>query len=77
MNDLIVRSSVLKKEIKIWTVLFIGSIFINLYAINIYSRNWIELLTQMHITFILSLLFYFLIGICRSIMYGIKTLIKK
>lgn len=75
MKDLIIKSSVLKKELSIWLLLFGIAFLINIYAIIVHSAKWIELLTQLHVVFIVSAFLYFLTLLIRTILYGIRQLL--
>lgn len=69
MKDLIIKASVIKKELKIWFMLLIGAFFVNVYAIIVHSGDWIELITQLHIVVILSLVLYLMTVIFRLIKF--------
>lgn len=75
MKDLVIKSSVVKKELKIWLILFIAAFLINIYAIIDHSGEWIELITQLHIVILLTMIIYSFIGVIRGIFYGISNLL--
>ena len=66
MKDIIIKGSVLKKEIIIFSICFILANLLNIYAIASRHTRWIELLTMLHIV----LAFTF-------ILYGIYFLFRK
>jgi len=76
MNDIIIKRSVLRRELRLWLILLLCAIGINIYAIIIHEGHWIELITQFHIVFILSIFFYVIIALPRGIYYLIKMQFK-
>jgi len=76
MKDLIIKASVLKKELKLWIILLIGAFFVNVYAIIVHSGGWVEMITQLHVVIILSLVLYLLTVIFRLIKYISRRMLK-
>jgi cell shape-determining protein MreD len=76
LKDILIKSSTLKKEIIIWCVSLLMAIAINIYAIIKYKANWSELLTQLPIVLLVSVLIYLLIFVLRGITNTVLKLIK-
>ncbi len=77
MHDITISKKNIKKELTIWLLLFILSFCFNIYAIVKYKSGWIELLSQIHIVIILSILFYVFIGVVRIIFFITNKIFKK
>ena len=80
MKDIIIKNTLLKKEIIIWIVSLVIAIAINIYAILKYNASWTELLTQIPVMILISVLIYFVTLIARGItktVGKILTLFKK
>lgn len=73
MKDLVIKNSAIKREIIIWCISFVIAIAVNIYAITKYDTPLGELLTQLHIVVLLSILIYLLLLIIRGF---VKTLLK-
>lgn len=73
MKDIIIKSTTLKREIIIWIVALCCAVALNIYAIVKYDASWIELLTQLPVIILLSVLIYLLIIVVRGIA---KTILK-
>lgn len=73
MKDIIIKSTTLKREIIIWIVALFCAVALNIYAIVKYDASWIELLTQLPVIILLSVLIYLLIIVVRGIA---KTILK-
>lgn len=76
LKDILIKSSTLKKEIIIWCVSLLMAIAFNIYAIIKYKANWSELLTQLPIVLLVSVLIYLLIFVFRGITNTVLKLIK-
>lgn len=80
MKDIIIKNSTLKREIIIWIISLVIAIAINIYAILKYNASWTELLTQIPVMILISVLIYFVTLIARGItktVGKILTLFKK
>ncbi|MBI3125623.1 MAG: hypothetical protein HYZ10_14605 [Ignavibacteriales bacterium] len=80
MKDIIIKNTLLKKEIIIWIVSLVIAMAINIYAILKYNASWTELLTQIPVMILISVLIYFVTLIARGItktVGKILTLFKK
>lgn len=74
MKNIIIKAEVIKRELIILLSAFVLSFFMNVYAIIVYSGQWLELFTQFHIVILLTLFFYVLVLIVRLPYWGVKAL---
>ena len=75
MKDIIIKNTTLKREIIIWVTAFCCSVTLNIYAIAKYDASWSELLTQLPVIILLSVLIYLLILVVRGIAKTISKII--
>ena len=68
MKDIIITSRRLRQERNIYLLSFILAFIINVIAIIVYSRPWIEVISQIGYVIAISFLIYFLIRIPRGIL---------
>ena len=68
MKDIIITSKKLKQERNIFLLSFLLAFIINVIAIIVYSRPWIEVISQIGYVIAISFLIYFLIWIPRGIL---------
>ena len=68
MKDIIITSRRLTQERNIYLLSFILAFIINVIAIIVYSRPWIEVISQIGYVIAISFLIYFLIWIPRGIL---------
>ncbi|MEE4213486.1 MAG: hypothetical protein V2I34_00370 [Bacteroidales bacterium] len=67
MKDLVIKGKRIINELIILASLFILSFIINITGIIIHDTAWIELLSQLHVVFILTLVLYILLWVVRLI----------
>lgn len=77
LKDTVITADRKKSELLILLYCFIAANVFNLVGIVIYSSPAIELLTQLHIVLLLSLGFYFIVGVFRILFWSVTTLIKR
>lgn len=77
MKDITLSEKFIKREIICLLVCFILAFGSNVAAIIIYKTKWEELYTQLFWVVTLALFFYLISVVIRSVLYGIKYLIKK
>lgn len=58
MKDIIITSKKLKQERNIFLLSFLLAFIINVIAIIIYSRPWIEIISQIGYVIVISFFFY-------------------
>ena len=76
MKDIIISKKRIKIELLIWLCCFGVAVLLNIYAVIKYNSNWLELITQLHIVILLSLVIYVVLGLFRVLIWLIKTLFK-
>ena len=77
MKEITIKSSTIFKEILIWGVLLVVAFLTNVYAINKYGGQWDELFSQLHVVFILSVVYYVIAALVRVILYLLIKLVKQ
>ena len=59
MKDIIITSQKIKRERNIYLICFLLSFAINIIAILVYTRPWIEIFTQLGYVLVISFFIYF------------------
>lgn len=77
MKDLHITSTTLLREFRIWAGLLLLAFLTNVYAIIIHDGQWSELLSQLHVVLILSMVYYLFSWIARGLYRGIKTIVVR
>jgi len=77
MNEIKIKISSIIREAVIWAVLLVVAFLTNVYAIITYDGQWPELISQLHVVFILSVVYYVILAIIRAIVHGIKFIVKR
>lgn len=67
----------LKQERNIYLVSFVVSFIINIIAIIIYSRPWLEMFSQIGYVIVISFIIYFLLWIPRGILAALSCIYRK
>lgn len=74
MKDIIITSKKLKQERNIFLLSFLLAFIINVIAIIIYSRPWIEIISQIGYVIVISFFFYLILWIPRGILIFLSHL---
>lgn len=74
MKDIVISKRAIRRELYIFLASFFFGFLVNIYAIIIYDRPWIELLTQLGWVVFIAFLVYILLAIIRIIVYLIIKL---
>lgn len=77
MKDIIISGYRIKKELIILLVCFLASFGLNIYSIAKFETDWSELIGQLHIVILVSLVIYFLVLAFRLVFLGLHKLIKR
>ena len=77
MKDIIITSKKLKQERNIFLLSFLLAFIINVIAIIIYSRPWIEIISQIGYVIVISFFIYLILWIPREILIFLSHLKKK
>jgi hypothetical protein len=72
MKDLVIKGKWIKRELIVLAVLFVSAVIINIIGIVKHGTQWIELLSQLHVVIILTLLLYVLLWLVRLIIYAVS-----
>jgi len=67
MKDIIITSKKLKQERNIYLLSFLLAFVINVIAIIVYSRPWIEIVSQIGYVIVISFFIYLILWIPRGI----------
>jgi len=76
MKDIIIERKFFIRELWILLILFIAVNLVNVYSIINYDASWYELISQLHVVLIITILLYFLIGVFRLFFFLIQRAIK-
>jgi hypothetical protein len=74
MKETIITPAMKRREIIIWLICFIAAFIFNLVGIIIFETSALELLTQLHIVLLISLVLYAVAGLFRLIYYFLSLL---
>ncbi|MBN1388656.1 MAG: hypothetical protein JW965_09435 [Bacteroidales bacterium] len=77
MKDLVIKGKWIKRELIVLTVLFLSAVIINVIGIVKHDTRWIEMLSQLHVVFILTLLLYALLWLVRLIIFVVILPFRK
>lgn len=77
MKDIVITSQMIRRERNIYLLCFLLSFAINMVAIVVYERPWIEVLSQLGYVFVISIFFYIILWIPRLIFIWICRLFRK
>ncbi len=71
MKDLVIKGKWIRRELIILAVLFLASVITNIIGIVKHDTNWIEMLSQIHVVLILTMVLYILLWLVRLIIYAV------
>ncbi len=77
MKDLVIKGKWIKRELVLLAVIFLLAVIINIIGIVKHDTRWIEMLSQMHVVLILTLLVYALIWLVRLIIFVVMLPFRK
>ncbi len=77
MEDLIITSKRLKKEIYILSACFAAAFFTNIVSIILFRTPWYEMFTQIGYVVVITLFLYFLVTLIRIIVSLIRRVAVK
>ena len=77
MKDIIITSKKLKQERNIFLLSFLLAFIINVIAIIIYSRPWIEIISQIGYVIVISFFIYLILWIPRGILIFLSDLFRR
>ena len=77
MKDIIITSQKLKRERNIYLLSFILAFIVIVIAIIVYSRPWIEVISQIGYVIVISIFIYFILWIPRGILSVLIRLFRR
>ena len=77
MKDIIITSQKLKRERNIDLLSFRLAFIVNVIAIIVYSRPWIEVISQIGYVIVISIFIYFILWIPRGILSVLIRLFRR
>jgi len=77
MKDLTIKASSIIRELLIFAGMLVAAFLTNVYAIWVHDGQWGELISQLHIVLLLSVVYYVLLVVIRLIIRGIMLLVKR
>lgn len=77
MKDIIITSQKLKRERNIYLLSFILAFIVNVITIIVYSRPWIEVISQIGYVIVISIFIYFILWIPRGILSVLIRLFRR
>ena len=76
MKDLVIKGKWIKRELIVLLVLLLVSFVANAVGIVKHDTEWIEMLSQLHVVVLLTMVLYVLTGIIRFIIYLIIKVVS-
>jgi len=77
MKDVVIKGKWIKRELILLAVIFLLAVIVNIIGIVKHDTRWIEMLSQMHVVLILTLLVYALIWLVRLIIFVVILPFRK
>lgn len=69
MKDLVIKGKWIKRELIVLLVLLLISVITNAVGIIKHDTEWIEMLSQLHVVVLLTMVLYVLTGLIRILIY--------
>ena len=76
MKDLVIKGKWIKRELIVLLVLLLVSFVANAVGIVKHDTEWIEMLSQLHVVVLLTMVLYVLTGIIRFMIYLIIKVVS-
>lgn len=76
MKDLVIKGKWIKRELIVLLVLLLVSVVTNAVGIIKHDTEWIEMLSQIHVVVLLTMVLYVLTGLIRLIIYLITKVVS-
>jgi len=77
MKDLVIKGKWIRRELIILAVLFLAAVITNVIGIVKHDTRWIEMISQIHVVLILTLVLYLLLWLLRLIIYAVILPFRK
>lgn len=75
MKDLVIGQARIKRELLVLLFCFIAAVLTNVYAIATRGTEWSELVSQLHVTLAVGVVFYVVLGLPRLVISGIRKMV--
>ena len=77
MRDIVITGRRLATEAGWLAVCFALALAVNVYSIVHFNTQWKELLTTLHLTLLLALVFWFVLGCVRCVVINFRSRLLK
>jgi hypothetical protein len=77
MKDVLISGRRILREARIFLGCFVLALGVNIFSIIKYQTAWKELLTTLHITLVVAIVIYVLLGVLRFLVCGLARLFQR
>jgi hypothetical protein len=77
MRDIVISGRQIIRELLIFAGCILAALVVNVYSILIFNTQWKELITTLHITLALALVFFVIVAVLRGVVFCCKRVLRK
>ena len=77
MKEIVISGRQIIRELLIFAGCIFAAFVVNVYSIIRFKTEWKELITTLHITLALALVFFVLVAVLRGIVFCCRRLLQK
>ena len=77
MNDIVISGRRVVRESLIFIGCFLAAIGVNTFAIVRFNTEWKELITTLHFTLAIALIFFVLVALIRGFVFCCRRLLRR
>lgn len=77
MKDIVISAPRIVRELMIFAGCFVVALGVNVYSIIQFKTEWKELITTLHITLAVALVFFGVLAVLRVLVFGCRHLLKR
>ncbi|MGD0731049.1 MAG: hypothetical protein ABR956_07280 [Terracidiphilus sp.] len=77
MKDIVISARQIIRELLIFAGCFLAALVVNVYSIVHFNTEWKELITTLHITLALALVFFGLVAVIRGIVFCCRRALRQ
>ena len=77
MKDIVIKGKDVRRELYVWLICFLLACLVNMTAILVYDRPWIEMVSQIGYVFFISVAIYALQAFVRIVIFIALRLFSK
>jgi hypothetical protein len=77
MKDVVISRKRIERESLIFIGCFLAALGVNVYAIIRFKTEWKELITTLHITLAIALLFFVLVALLRGLVFCCRWFLSR